>query len=179
MVYTGGMKTGSFTEWVGELARTHTRQLAGVARAEGLSAIDALDAVQEGLHTFLLLPQARTLVDDVEDSAKLLGVVVRNVARNMRRRHHRSQPHDDVANSGLANPVASVDEVIARAEDHVRLLGCMSRLAEVQKHVVTLRMLEEMSGEEVGRELGLTPSHVAVLLHRAKKELERCMLAYE
>jgi RNA polymerase sigma-70 factor (ECF subfamily) len=47
----------------------------------------------------------------------------------------------------------------------------------VHRQIVTLRVLEELSGEEAAKELGLTTNHVAVLLHRARKELERCMLA--
>jgi RNA polymerase sigma-70 factor (ECF subfamily) len=41
--------------------------------------------------------------------------------------------------------------------------------------VVTLRMLEEVSGSEVAVMLDLQPGHVAVLLHRAKHDLVRCM----
>jgi RNA polymerase sigma-70 factor (ECF subfamily) len=40
---------------------------------------------------------------------------------------------------------------------------------------VRLRMLEELSGDHVARELGLRPDHVATLLYRAKKELFRCV----
>jgi RNA polymerase sigma-70 factor (ECF subfamily) len=36
-------------------------------------------------------------------------------------------------------------------------------------------MLEEASGAEVAATLELSPAHVAVLLHRAKKALLRCM----
>jgi RNA polymerase sigma-70 factor (ECF subfamily) len=50
-------------------------------------------------------------------------------------------------------------------------------LAEVQRAVVTLRMLDELPGEDVARQLGLTPGHVAVLLHRAKTNLHSCMTA--
>jgi RNA polymerase sigma-70 factor (ECF subfamily) len=42
--------------------------------------------------------------------------------------------------------------------------------------VITLRVLEELSGHEAAEALGVTPNHVNVLLHRARKELERCML---
>ena len=58
-----------------------------------------------------------------------------------------------------------------------KLLGCVSSLNELQRRVVTLRMLEELSGEEVARELNLRPDHVATLLYRAKKELLRCISA--
>jgi RNA polymerase sigma-70 factor (ECF subfamily) len=59
----------------------------------------------------------------------------------------------------------------------VQLAGCLSELGDVHRQIVTLRVLEELSGEEAARALGLTPNHVAVLLHRARKQLERCMQA--
>jgi RNA polymerase sigma-70 factor (ECF subfamily) len=65
--------------------------------------------------------------------------------------------------------------LIARAEDHVRLRACGQELCEVQKSVVTLCMLEERAGEDVARALGISPGHVAVLLHRAKAALRVCM----
>ncbi len=164
-----------FTQWVGELARTHTRRLASIARHEGLTASDALDAVQDALRTFLLIPHARDLADNPEDSAKLLTVVVRNTARNMRRRHHRSRPHDPIDDFPLPSEAASVDELIEAAEDHVRLRGCVEMLGQLQRRVITLRMLEEMSNAETAAEIGLKPSYVAVLLHRAKKSIEQCL----
>lgn len=170
------MTDSGFTQWVGTLARTHTRRLAAVARNEGLTATDALDAVQEAFHTFLQLPQARSIAFEDEDSARLLATVVRNAARNMRRRHHRAQPHETFEDVSLTNEGPAIDELISQSEEHVRLLGCVDMLGKVQRHVVTLRMLEQMSGDEVARELGLRPGNVAVLLHRAKKELERCLL---
>lgn len=165
----------AFTAWVSGLAREHARALAGAARREGLSADDALDAVQEAFHTLLSLPQGRPLAENLEDARGFLVVLVRNAARNMRRRHFRARPHEDADNLALASELPTTDEVIARAEDHLTLLGCVSRLAEAQRHVVTLRMLEELSGEDTARELGLTPGHVAVLLHRAKKVLLACI----
>jgi RNA polymerase sigma-70 factor (ECF subfamily) len=43
--------------------------------------------------------------------------------------------------------------------------------------VVTLRMLDEIDAPDVARALRLSPSHVAVLLHRAKANLLSCMTA--
>lgn len=40
---------------------------------------------------------------------------------------------------------------------------------------VTLRLLDERSGEDVAIELGLTRGHVDVLVHRAKSALRQCM----
>jgi len=38
-------------------------------------------------------------------------------------------------------------------------------------------VLEELSGDEAATELGVSANHVAVMLHRARKQLEACMLA--
>lgn len=164
-----------FTRWVSDLARDHTRALAAVARSEGLSAEDALDAVQEAFVTFLGLPQARSLVGEPDESRALLVVVVRHAARNLRRRHHRQKPHAPVEDVPLVADLPGVEELMARAEDHVRLEGCVNRLAEVQRSIVKLRMLAEVSGNEVAEQLALRPGHVAVLLHRAKRDLLACL----
>ena len=166
----------AFVGWVSDLARLHTRALSGVARAEGLTADEALDAVQEAFHTFLDLPAAKTLVGDEQDSRRLLSTIVRNAARNMRRRAFRRLPHHTLADAPeIADDVPSVDELLARAEEELRLMGCVSQLDDLQQRIVRLRMLEEVSGGEVARELGLRADHVATLLYRAKKALFRCL----
>ncbi len=99
---------------------------------------------------------------------------VRNAARNKRRRHHLSRPHepldDDVASE------APLDQQLARAEEHLRLRGCVERLCDTQRAVVTLRLLEERDGEDVASTLGIARGYVDVLLHRARRSLVACML---
>jgi RNA polymerase sigma-70 factor (ECF subfamily) len=51
----------------------------------------------------------------------------------------------------------------------------VGRLAEIQRAVITLRMLDERPGDDVARVLGIQPGHVAVLLHRAKSSLRTCL----
>lgn len=167
-------QVAGFTGWVAQLARLHTRELALVAAREGLAGDDALDAVQEAFATFLILPQARGLSEAPEEAMALLAVIVRNAGRNLRRRHHRARPHVDIPEA-LADDTPSVTELIERAEEHVAILGCVQQLGEIQRHVVTMRMLEEMSQSDVAHILGLAPGHVAVLLFRAKEELRRCL----
>jgi RNA polymerase sigma-70 factor (ECF subfamily) len=172
------LATPGFCGWVSDLARAHTRALSALARAEGLSADDALDAVQEAFQTFLALPEARALVGQEQDSRRLLSAVVRNVARNMRRRAFRRLRHDAIGDRlEVADDVPGVDELLARVDDEMRLMGCVAQLSDVPQRVVRLRMLEELSGEDVARELGLRPDHVATLLYRAKKELFRCVVS--
>jgi RNA polymerase sigma-70 factor, ECF subfamily len=170
-------ESGAFLEWVGELVHRHRQELAGVARAEGLTAEDAFDAVQDAFQTFITLPAAHPLVDAGDESRRLLITLTRNVARNRRRLHARAKPHsgDAALLAALPAAAAGADELIAAAENRIRLHRCVQTLADVQRAVVTLRMLDEVPGEDVAQALGIAPGHVAVLLHRAKLNLLSCM----
>jgi RNA polymerase sigma-70 factor (ECF subfamily) len=159
-----------------QLVRARRSALAGLARAEGMSPEDAVECVQDGVCTLLDLARRDALPEDDEEWAGLLAGIVRNCARNRRRRHFRSKPHDDVdAHPLIAQSAPPADDLIARAEEHVRLRACVEELCEIQRAVVTLRVLEERPGEDVAQALGISAGHVAVLLHRAKLALRACM----
>jgi RNA polymerase sigma-70 factor (ECF subfamily) len=71
--------------------------------------------------------------------------------------------------------LALPEELLSRAEDAVRLRACVAELCEIQRAVVTLRLLDERPGEDVAELLGVSKNHVAVLLYRAKSALRDCM----
>jgi RNA polymerase sigma-70 factor (ECF subfamily) len=169
--------SAAFLGWVGQLVHSHRRELAGVARAEGLTAEEAFDAVQDAFQTFITLPAAHPLIDAGDESRRLLITLTRNVARNSRRLHAHARPHvgDPDLIAGMPAAAAGADELIAAAEDRIRLHRCVQTLADVQRAVVTLRMLDDVPGDDVAQALGITPGHVAVLLHRAKVNLLSCM----
>jgi len=164
-------------EWLGALARDHAHRLIAVARREGLHGDDALDAVQEGFRVLLARPDHDALREREADAARLLTTMVKNAARNLRRRHHRAVPHRELDDADLIDRAPAADQALADAATTDQLVGCLAGLPEVHRHVVALRVLEEVSGEDTARALGLTPGHVAVLLHRARKQLEHCMSA--
>ena len=105
----------------------------------------------------------------------------------MRRRHatltssacapRRPDEQEEVVESERGDNVCDVQ--LSRAEDTARLRHCVTTLSEVQRAVVTLRMLDEVAGERVASTLGLSPENVAVLLHRAKAALRGCMAEAE
>ena len=168
--------TTNFIGWVSLLARQHARPLAAVAVREGLHDVDAVDAVQEAFSTLLALPQARELSMDDDGALRLMAVLVRNAARNMRRRHHRARPHAALAAiADLPSDLPSVEALLAAAEEHVALAGCVNQLANIQRHVLTMRVLEELSPADTASQLGLATGNVAVLLHRAKLSLVKCL----
>src|SRR5262249_19017755 len=71
----------------------HRWRLARVARAEGLPAEEAFDAVQEAFASFLVLPRAKEIGESPDDARKMLVALTRNVARNGRRLHAHARPH--------------------------------------------------------------------------------------
>lgn len=168
----------AFMAWVGELVGQYRGPLLRVARREGLSPEDAFDVVQEGFQSFLTLPAARPLLGTRGDDArKLLVTLTRNLARNRRRVAAVARPHDssDEAIAALPAEPLNLEDLLASAEDAVRLRGCVKSLGDVQRAVVTLRMLDELDAPDVARTLRISPGHVAVLLHRAKANLLSCM----
>ena len=172
------MRETPFLAWISRLVRTQRESLLRIAGREGLSPDDAFDAVQEALQSFLVLPQARAVAENDDDARKLLCALVRNLARNRRRRHDLSREHVPFSDSAPDDGPAP-DELLERAQERMMVLGCMHFLGRVQQAVVTLRLLEGRDGAEVGRELDLTPGHVAVLLHRATQELRHCLATTE
>ena len=160
-----------------QAAQTQRGALAAVARSEGLTPEDAVDCVQEGLCTLIDLARAGEL-EPGRDPAPVVSTIVRNAARNHRRRHFRSRPHDEIDALELPDrELAFPDELVARAVEQLRLRACVAELCEIQRAVVTLRMLDERPGEDVAELLGITKNHAAVLLHRAKSSLRACMTA--
>jgi RNA polymerase sigma-70 factor, ECF subfamily len=176
-VHNARHQPDSFYGWVTLLVHRHRARLARVVRREGVRADDALDCVQEAFLSFLNLPQARLLVGMPDDSARMLIILARNIARNRRRRHDYARPHlvDDATVQAIASNDTSADDLIASAEQHALTLGCMATLNEVQRAVVNLRLVDEIPGENVADLLGTTPGHVAVLLFRAKQYLRGCV----
>ncbi|MFO0659782.1 MAG: sigma-70 family RNA polymerase sigma factor [Polyangiaceae bacterium] len=167
----------TLVERVAQVAVVRRSLLIEVARREGLRAEDAFDVVQEGIITLLKLARLEGLeIDDSIVERRLISIV-RNAARNRRRRHFLKLQHDDIDGHEPSDERPSADELIEQAETAQKLMACVQELCERQRAVVTLRMLEQRAGEDVASSLGVSTNHVAVLLHRARESLRVCMTA--
>lgn len=163
-------------EQLSRLVREQRSALLAVAVREGLSAEEGLECVQDALCAWLVHSQ-REPPQPSELLAASLKHRVRNVARNARRRHHRLLPHRTVdPTQEPVAPAADAEQLIGAAESSLRLKVCFAELRDVERAVVTLRLLDERSGEDVALALGLSRAHVDVLVHRAKATLRVCML---
>jgi RNA polymerase sigma-70 factor (ECF subfamily) len=171
--------TDEFSLWLTRLVHDHRATLARIARAEGLLAEDAFDAVQEAFRAFITRDDAPALVTRLDEARRVLIVLTRNLARNRRRLHAGARPHlsDASVVESLPDESPTSDEVLESIEEREQLARCVGELGEVQRAVVTLRMLDEVPGEDVARMLDIAPGNVAVLLHRAKANLATCMAA--
>ncbi|HVH41390.1 MAG TPA: sigma-70 family RNA polymerase sigma factor [Labilithrix sp.] len=158
-----------------DLIREHRGLLVRAARREGLSAEDAVECAQEALSTFLQLLQRGAAPVETSAWPPYVTAITKNAARNRRRRRHLALPHDELEGIEPASDEDSAEDLLARAEEHVRLRACVERLCGTQRSVVMLRLLEERAGEDVAAVLGITRGHVDVLLHRAKASLRECM----
>src|SRR5690606_34623379 len=110
---------------------------AALARREGLSPQDAIDCVQEALCQLLTLAQRGAVPVVFEQWGPYLAGMVRNGARNRRRRHAVARPHQDFESLSLSGDAVPTDEMVAQAEQHIRLRACVADLCDVQRAVVT------------------------------------------
>ncbi|MDF3064700.1 MAG: hypothetical protein K0R38_301 [Polyangiaceae bacterium] len=164
-----------FLSWVSTLVHAHRERLLAYARRRGLSAEEALDAVQDGFVSFLRLPEARAIAQSGDDALKLLTVIVRHNLQNQlskRRRHERAHALLEVEAAQLDDE--SSDTLIARAEELARVKGCIDRMAYLQRQVVMLSLLDDQPRETVAELLGISSGYVRVLLHRAREHVRTC-----
>lgn len=155
------------------LVREQRGALLAVARGEGMRPEEALECVQQALLTFLM----RDDEQHGQHAAFTLLAMVRNEARNARRKHARRKEQHTLAQHEPEAPDGDAEALLLHAEEVVRLRLCVAKLCDIQRAVVTLRLLDERSGEDVASELGLSRSYVDVLVHRARASLHVCMRA--
>ena len=69
----------------------------------------------------------------------------------------------------------AVDVPEPLALDADKLAACLRTLAERERTVVVLTFFGEKSGDDVAKELGLSPANVRIIRHRALGRLRSCM----
>jgi RNA polymerase sigma-70 factor (ECF subfamily) len=159
-----------------------------LARVRALSVAE--DLVQE---TLLAAWQARAgFAGQASERSWLTAILKRKVVdwvrRRVRERAVESPPEDaEVAtfepfdrtghwkkspkNWGRGDPAEHLD----RAEFWATLHACLGKLPPRLHDVFVLRYLDEQSGEQVCRDLGLTPTNFWVMLHRARLRMCLCL----
>jgi RNA polymerase sigma-70 factor (ECF subfamily) len=97
--------------------------------------------------------------------------IAMNVVRDYHRarRRGRTVPMDAVAELVAVGSVPEDDTV---ERDRLgRLLACVGNLLPREREVLTLRLAGGLSNESIGKLCGMRKGHVAVVIHRAVREL--------
>lgn len=69
----------------------------------------------------------------------------------------------------------NIESVLEQGELTKRLNECIDKLPDNYKAVISMRYLDEKKGDEVCKELNISPSNLWVIAHRAKLLLKDCL----
>lgn len=87
--------------------------LARAARREGVGAEDAVECVQDALCTFLSMFERGEVSAAAEEWPNLLAGIVRNAARNKRRRHALAKAHAPIDEMDRPGESPRADDLVA------------------------------------------------------------------
>lgn len=131
----------------------------------------AEDLVQEA---FLRLARHAGRIDAAERAPAYLRSIVLNLARDHNRRGLVSLRHQAAA--GRDHDVGEdVGDVLARSEEHRRLLAQVRDLPVRQRDCIALRYFEELSIEQIAATLGVSVNSVKTHLRRGMGNLARAL----
>ncbi len=138
----------------GTLYERYARFVHGVLLASA-QRDDVPDLVQDVF--FRALRQLHTLREPAA-----FGGWIATLARNEARMHHRAEKPTQELSDQLSGPAPATAAHALEMDDVMRALRA---LPERYREPLTLRLVEQMGGEEIARTLGLTHGTVRVYLH--------------
>jgi RNA polymerase sigma-70 factor, ECF subfamily len=109
-------------------------------------------------------------VTDVDRIGAYVSGVCRNVARDWKKGNHRRAmllERFGPAGVEIATPPPSVERT--------RLIDCLRKLSARDRAVLALTYFADQDGDEIARELAMSPGNVRVTRHRALKQLLYCI----
>ena len=187
---TSGGQPGSITdpaEWLDRHGDTLYRF--------ALSRLRDAEAAEEVVHeTFVAALGARDQYSGKgSEGAWLLGICKRKVVDHVRRR---SRPDAGVGGDLGPDPSEAMfdakgnwrfdprvlkgrpERALEREEFWQAFRGCLQRLSQRQADAFTLRELDDLTSDEICKELEISASNLWVLLHRARLSLTGCMKSH-
>ena len=126
---------------------------------------DAKDAVQE---LFLKLWGLRDHLDLIREPAAYGSLMMRNLCLD---RIRRLRPSEELR-EGMAPAKAPPDEQLEQREELRDVMNRISRLPESQRKLLTLRVMQGLSYEEISKITGLSPLNIRVQVSLARKKLK-------
>jgi len=164
-----------------EIIETYTDPLLGASWGLGWKGADAEDLVQDTLTTFLKKPEhfeGRSAL-----KTYLIGILYRK-SLEKHRSHSRelaADPVDDVFESHFGfggawrvMPRGPEDEALSKETLEI-VMSCANSLSDDQRMAFYLREVEHEPTETICKVLEITPTHLGVLLFRARNRIRECV----
>ncbi len=177
----GEVLESAVTQETTRITEEHAGYLLRAAIGFGLSGSDAEDLVQETFKTFLEVRgrfEGRSSVRTF-----LYGILYKkNLERS--RKSARETAVDPIEGAfaerfsrrGMwQSPPRGPDEEVLSVETESLIAGCLDDLVQQQKAAFFLKEVERMSSEEICNALEIKPTHLRVLLFRARAGLRDCL----
>jgi RNA polymerase sigma-70 factor (ECF subfamily) len=102
-----------------------------------------------------------------------LFAIVRNLHRTGLRGRHRSE----ALGQEPVSEAVSVEVQLAAKSELALVMRALTQLSEIDRAALLMRAQDDMSYEEIGGVLGLTPAAVRVRVHRARLRLAELVVA--
>ncbi len=166
----GPSRRGQRADDEARLIEEHLATVRKVCRARLSRRGDIDDAIQETFIQFLLADRSRIANLD----AWLTTVAARTCGHLHRWRfaHPEEELLDDLENT-------TSDDDLEDVIDAVWFERIVSRLPEMDRHVLTWLYLEKLSRESVAEHLGVSTDHLRVIAYRARRRAHRMLSAFD
>jgi RNA polymerase sigma-70 factor (ECF subfamily) len=122
------------------------------------------------------------LPEDVEPMPWLLGIALNLIKRRRAdnaRRNHREPllfdlyPDDTMSESDIIDRFIIADSPYDAVHHHQIVESLLSQVSSEDEHLLRLAIRHNFDGDDMARELGITPGAARVRLHRAIKRLRQ------
>lgn len=105
-------------------------------------------------------------------------VIARHTSLNsLRSRRRQEELNDEITQNSELETISreSVEDILIKKHDRAAALKAIEALPEMQRSALVMWLVEELSYEELAKELDLTVSAVKSLLFRARRTLEEIL----
>lgn len=130
---------------------------------------EAEDLVQDA---FLQLWTKRDQLSEIENSEAYCITLVKNLYLNHIRRKHVDISEQSPERLSVTDEI-SLEEKVALRDESQEVQRLIGLLPAQQRRIITLHDVEDLSNEEIRQQTGLQPTHIRVLLSRARKTIRQ------
>ena len=159
-------------EALAELIRRHQRRVFNIAYRLLQDPLEAEDAAQE---VFLKVYQHAERYEPKASVSAWLSRITANHCLNVLRQRRPLESLDQEAAPELPDPGASPLELLEQQDLGQRLAGLLAALPENQRRALVLKQFADLSYQEIGEILKISPQAVDCLIKRARQTLKKAL----